>query len=93
MRTVWLQVVDHLLHFIEQITNWYVKLNRSRMKNLNTSKVDTQTSLSCLYEVSLLLSCCSTWYQIFIAISFEGLNMQLSTNSQIQKRFFFSLPG
>ena len=62
MRTVWLQVVDHLLHFIEQITNWYVKLNRSRMKNLNTSKVDTQTSLSCLYEVSLLLSCWSTWY-------------------------------
>jgi isoleucyl-tRNA synthetase len=43
-------VVDHLLSFIEQITNWYVKLNRSRMKGRGNTPEDWETSLCCLYE-------------------------------------------
>jgi len=44
------KVVPNLLNFIEQITNWYVKLNRSRMKGQGNTQEDCEASLCCLYE-------------------------------------------
>ena len=50
MNTHSYQVVPQLLNFIEEITNWYVKLNRSRMKGQGNSQEDCESAICCLYE-------------------------------------------
>jgi len=50
-------VVPRLLSMIEQLTNWYVRFNRKRLKGENGSE-DTIDALNTLYEVLFTL-CCS----------------------------------
>jgi len=45
-------VVRHLITFLENLTNWYVRLNRSRMKG-ESSVEDQRTALSVLFDVLL----------------------------------------
>lgn len=47
-------VVRHVLTFLENLTNWYVRLNRSRMKGDDTTVEDQQTSLSILFDVVMI---------------------------------------
>jgi isoleucyl-tRNA synthetase len=53
-------VVKPLLSFLDQLTNWYVRLNRTRMKGEEGVK-EQQQSLNILYEVilttTILMSC------------------------------------
>ena len=53
-------VVKPLLSFLDQLTNWYVRLNRTRMKGEDGVK-EQQQSLNILYDVllntSTLMSC------------------------------------
>ncbi|CAK8987930.1 Isoleucine--tRNA ligase [Durusdinium trenchii] len=49
-------VVPRLVLFIEALTNWYVRLNRSRLKSAIVSAEDTQVGLCTLYTVLLTLS-------------------------------------
>lgn len=53
-------VVPPLLHFLEQLTNWYVRLNRPRMKG-DEGIEEQKTSLNILFDVLLstttLMSC------------------------------------
>ena len=49
-------VVPQLLKFIEQLTNWYVRLNRLRLKATGTTEEDARTGLSTLYTVLLALA-------------------------------------
>lgn len=53
-------VVEPLLKFLEQLTNWYVRLNRSRMKG-DEGVEEQGTSLNILFDVLLnmntLMSC------------------------------------
>eukprot|EP01117_Protostelium_nocturnum_P008141 TRINITY_DN2905_c0_g2_i7.p1 TRINITY_DN2905_c0_g2~~TRINITY_DN2905_c0_g2_i7.p1 ORF type:complete len:928 (+),score=332.66 TRINITY_DN2905_c0_g2_i7:89-2872(+) len=48
-------VLPKLVTFIEQLTNWYLKLNRTRMKGANGPE-DTKTCLSVMFEVFSTLS-------------------------------------
>jgi isoleucyl-tRNA synthetase len=48
-------VVPRLVGFIEELTNWYVRLNRDRLKGA-TSDDDVETGLNVLYEVMLTMT-------------------------------------
>ena len=48
-------VVKPLLSFLEKLSNWYVRLNRTRMKG-EEGAVEQQRSLNCLFEVILTTS-------------------------------------
>lgn len=50
--------VDLLLDFIEDLTNWYIKFNRDRLKGLGTEK-DWSDSIKVLYNV--LMTYCRLW--------------------------------
>jgi len=45
-------VVRHLVTFLDNLTNWYVRLNRSRMKG-ETTVEDQRTALTTLFDVLL----------------------------------------
>ena len=45
-------VVRHMLSFLENLTNWYVRLNRTRMKGESTLE-DQNRSLNMLFDVLL----------------------------------------
>jgi len=45
-------VVKHLLSFLENLTNWYVRLNRTRMKGESTVE-DQNIALTILFDVLL----------------------------------------
>ena len=45
-------VVRHLLTFLENLTNWYVRLNRTRMKGESTVE-DQREALTILFDVLL----------------------------------------
>lgn len=47
-------VVHRLLNLIEQLTNWYVRFNRKRLKGENGPE-DTIDALNTLYEVLFTL--------------------------------------
>lgn len=46
-------VVRPTLAFLEDLTNWYVRLNRPRMKGDDTTEQDQFTALNCLFDVLL----------------------------------------
>jgi len=46
-------VVRPTLTFLEDLTNWYVRLNRPRMKGDDTTEQDQFTALNCLFDVLL----------------------------------------
>jgi len=48
-------VVRPLLSFLEKLSNWYVRLNRSRMKG-EEGPLEQQRSLNVLFEVILTTS-------------------------------------
>ncbi|CAE7572535.1 ileS [Symbiodinium natans] len=50
-------VVPQLVDFLEDLTNWYVRLNRDRMRGSNGLE-EAFTSLSALYEVLLNVTVC-----------------------------------
>jgi isoleucyl-tRNA synthetase len=55
-------VVPRLLQFLEQLTNWYVRLNRSRLKGATTA-ADWSVALNVLFDVLLnttIMLCCYT---------------------------------
>ena len=41
------------LDFLEDLTNWYVRLNRPRMKGDDTTTEDQRVALNCLFDVLL----------------------------------------
>jgi isoleucyl-tRNA synthetase len=48
-------VVRGLLQLIEQLTNWYIKFNRRRLKGEEGDAKDWRTALATLFEVLLTL--------------------------------------
>ena len=61
-------VVPRLVSFIEQLTNWYVRLNRRRLKGLDGGEV-ALVSLSVLYEVRHACSSLSLSLSLDLTIS------------------------
>jgi len=50
--------IELLLDFIDELTNWYIKFNRDRIKG-TTSETDCKTSICVLYNV--LMTYCRLW--------------------------------
>jgi len=46
-------VVRHIIDFLENLTNWYVRLNRPRMKGDDVTEEDQHTALNTLFDVLL----------------------------------------
>eukprot|EP00554_Chaetoceros_debilis_P006576 CAMPEP_0194072646 /NCGR_PEP_ID=MMETSP0149-20130528/329_1 /TAXON_ID=122233 /ORGANISM="Chaetoceros debilis, Strain MM31A-1" /LENGTH=1167 /DNA_ID=CAMNT_0038752545 /DNA_START=98 /DNA_END=3601 /DNA_ORIENTATION=+ len=46
-------VMPELVRFIDQLTNWYVRLNRDRLKGAEGDDSDAETGLQVLYDVLL----------------------------------------
>ena len=62
-------VVRHMLQFLEQLTNWYVRLNRSRMKG-EEGPQEQFTSLNTLFDVllntTIMMSCITPFLSEYI---------------------------
>jgi isoleucyl-tRNA synthetase len=62
-------VVKHMLQFLEQLTNWYVRLNRSRMKG-EEGPQEQLTSLNTLFDVllntTIMMSCITPFLSEYI---------------------------
>jgi isoleucyl-tRNA synthetase len=62
-------VVRHMLQFLEQLTNWYVRLNRSRMKG-EEGVEDQFVSLNTLFDVllntTIMMSCITPFLTEYI---------------------------
>jgi isoleucyl-tRNA synthetase len=62
-------VVKHMLQFLEQLTNWYVRLNRSRMKGEDGPQ-EQFTSLNTLFDVllnsTIMMSCITPFLSEYI---------------------------
>eukprot|EP00980_Cylindrotheca_fusiformis_P008117 scaffold1727_cov133-Cylindrotheca_fusiformis.AAC.20 len=46
-------VMPALVQYVTQLTNWYVRLNRDRLKGLDGDEADTENGLQVLYDVLL----------------------------------------
>lgn len=62
-------IVPSLVNFLEQLTNWYVRLNRMRFKG-DVSNEDWKVSLNVLFDVLLTISILMSPYVPFITESF-----------------------
>ena len=60
-------VVPGLVRYIEQLTKWYVRLNRARLKG-SEGPEDTGKALSTLYDVLMTLARLMAIYTIFRGI-------------------------
>lgn len=47
-------VVGRLVSFVDDLTNWYIRLSRGRLKGLDGDETQTRQSLSVLFEVRTL---------------------------------------
>ena len=71
-------VVKKLLTFLDQLTNWYVRLNRPRLKGDNGIE-DQLTSLNILFDVllntTIMLSCFTPFLSDYIYLNMKnGIN-------------------
>lgn len=85
-------VVPRLLHFIEQLTNWYVRLNRTRMKGAAGPK-DTHFALSTLTQV--LLALCSLMAPVspfFVEYIYQNLRLVLPAKSRLDSIHYTDIP-
>ena len=73
--------VDLLLEFIEDLTNWYIKFNRDRLKGIETEH-EWEDSLNVLYYV--LITYCRLWAPITPFMS-EHIYQHLKNESNVFK--------
>jgi isoleucyl-tRNA synthetase len=68
-------VVKHMLQFLEQLTNWYVRLNRSRMKG-EEGPEEQFTSLNTLFDVllntTIMMSCITPFLSEYIYLNMKN---------------------
>ena len=60
-------VVPGVLRFVEDLTNWYVRMNRRRLKGLNSDNADWCNALSTLFQVLFAVSRVLAPFTPFIA--------------------------
>lgn len=75
-------IVRPTLDFIEDLTNWYVRLNRPRMKGDDNDVQDQYNSLNTLFEVLLNATCLMSPLTPFLSEHiFQNLKNGLAENS------------
>ena len=75
-------VVRHMLQFLDELTNWYVRLNRSRMKG-EEGVQDQFTSLNTLFDVllntTIMMSCITPFLAEYI---YQNLRNGISSDNK-----------
>jgi isoleucyl-tRNA synthetase len=66
------KVIMLLIEYIEDLTNWYIKLNRDRIRGLSTIE-ERNTALSVLYKVLNTYVKCATPFMPFLSESIYSL--------------------
>jgi isoleucyl-tRNA synthetase len=85
-------VVPKLLEFIEQLTNWYVRMNRSRLKG-KFGADDSAAALSTLFHV--LLSLCklmAPFTPFFVDFMYQNLRRALPLDQQAECVHYEMIP-
>jgi len=85
-------VVPKLLEFIEQLTNWYVRMNRSRLKG-KFGAADSAAALSTLFRV--LLSLCklmAPFTPFFVDFMYQNLRRALPVEQQSECVHYEMIP-
>ena len=76
-------VVHELLKFFDDLTKWYIKLNRSRMKG-ELGEEEMHLSLNTLYEVLLQTSMMMSCFTPFLSdMMYLNLKNGLKANSPL----------
>ena len=88
-------VVKHMLQFLEQLTNWYVRLNRSRMKG-EEGPQEQITSLNTLFDVlmntTIMMSCITPFLSEYIYQNMKnGINTE-DKSYYAESIHFLSIP-
>eukprot|EP01132_Coremiostelium_polycephalum_P004567 gene4567-5691_t len=89
-------VVPHLLTFIEQLTKWYVRLNRKRFKGASTEQPDQTDilfSLDTLYQVLMTLSVVMAPFTPFFSEhTYQNLKKLLPKDQQMDSVHYIMYP-
>ena len=79
-------VVPRLLQFIDDLTNWYIRFNRRRIKGYSSDDVnDTKNGLNTLAEALLILSRAMAPFTPFLADGIYQRIRQFFTNDYLTK--------
>ncbi|KAH0789139.1 isoleucine--tRNA ligase, cytoplasmic [Histomonas meleagridis] len=82
-------VLPELVKFIDEMTNWYVRLNRERLK----SGKDYQTGIAVLYELLFNLSVLMAPFTPFFSeYSYQNLKPGLEDSEKVDSVHFLMLP-
>jgi isoleucyl-tRNA synthetase len=68
-------VVGHTLKFLEELTNWYLRLNRPRMKGdegLDEQLASLNTLFDVLLNTTILMSCITPFLSDFIYLNMKN---------------------
>ncbi|EFA74909.1 isoleucyl-tRNA synthetase [Heterostelium album PN500] len=85
-------VVPRLTKFIEQLTNWYVRLNRKRFKGAQ-GEDDALHSLNILYEILLTLSVAMAPFTPFLSeYMYQNLKRSLPKEKQMDSVHYCMYP-
>ena len=88
-------VVKHILSFLEQLTNWYVRLNRSRMKG-EEGPEEQFLSLNTLFEVllntTIMMACVTPFITDYIYQNLRNGIPENDTNYYAESIHFLSIP-
>eukprot|EP00002_Diphylleia_rotans_P038380 TRINITY_DN871_c0_g2_i3.p1 TRINITY_DN871_c0_g2~~TRINITY_DN871_c0_g2_i3.p1 ORF type:complete len:1086 (-),score=232.87 TRINITY_DN871_c0_g2_i3:2461-5718(-) len=85
-------VVPRLVKFIDQLTNWYVRFNRKRLKNA-FGEEDCRSATSTLFEV--LYSLCllmAPFTPFLVEMMYQNLKLALSPEDQFESVHFGLIP-
>eukprot|EP00761_Pharyngomonas_kirbyi_P013015 gb/GECH01013042.1/.p1 GENE.gb/GECH01013042.1/~~gb/GECH01013042.1/.p1 ORF type:complete len:1072 (+),score=220.26 gb/GECH01013042.1/:1-3216(+) len=86
-------VVPRLVRFIDQLTNWYVRMNRFRFKGKKCSSEDWQASLCTLYKVLMLVAQIMAPFTPFITEAmYQNLKQLLPKEKQQDSIHYLMLP-
>lgn len=76
------KVVPKLIIFLENLTNWYVRLNRNRLKG-DVDNFNQLISLNCLFDVllksAILMGCVVPF---IVELIYDNLRKCIPTNSK-----------
>eukprot|EP00301_Raphidiophrys_heterophryoidea_P026968 c9418_g1_i3.p1 GENE.c9418_g1_i3~~c9418_g1_i3.p1 ORF type:complete len:1211 (+),score=221.13 c9418_g1_i3:517-3633(+) len=87
-------VVRGLLQFIEQLTNWYIRFNRRRLKAEDCSDDDSHTALCTLFDAVLTLCRLMAPFTPFITeFQFQNLKRCLAQDQQEDSVHYTLLPS
>lgn len=85
-------VVPRLLTFIEQLTNWYVRMNRHRLKG-KLGKEDSHLALATLFHVLLdLCRLMGPFTPFFVDYMYQNLRRVLPADQQQESVHYLLLP-